>query len=326
MPSAISKNISKAVRLLKKGGVVVFPTETVYGLGAQAFNSKAVKKIFKIKGRPCDNPLIVHIGRANQLNSLAQNIPNEAAKLIQHFWPGPLTLVFKKRKEVPSVVTAGLNTIAVRMPRHPIALKLLRQLKEPVAAPSANRSGRPSPTRYSDAVQEIGHRADFILDGGKTRHGIESTVLDMTRKPFRILRQGSISKETLQKVSPQIFDHPRQKKILIARSPGTKHRHYVPNCSVVIVSPARWLKTIQKQKTKPIRIGVLSFSKTIPNQKNIVFIKKLNRNKERYAQQLYSSFFEAERLKIDLLFVESISEKGIGSAIMDRIKRASAKK
>jgi L-threonylcarbamoyladenylate synthase len=326
MPQTVSKNIIKAVTLLKKGGAVVFPTETVYGLGALAFNKKAVKKIFKIKGRPGDNPLIVHIGDIKQLNRLTDEIPPESKKLIQKFWPGPLTLVFKKRKKVPSIVTAGLKTVAVRMPSHPIALRLLKILNEPVAAPSANRSGRPSPTRYLDVVQELGDRADFILDGGNSKHGLESTVLDVTKKPFRVLRHGSISEETLKKICPDIFCSVHLKSKQAARSPGMKHRHYVPNCTVLTIKPNRWVQTIQKYKDKNARIGVLSFSKKIPKQKNIVFIRKLNRSHKKYAQQLYSTFFEAERSKIDLLFVESISERGIGSAIMDRIKRASAKK
>jgi L-threonylcarbamoyladenylate synthase len=316
--------IDHAVRVLKSGGLVAFPTETVYGLGARLSDKKAIRKIFEIKGRPSDNPLIVHIHDKKQLKLLAQEIPDLAKKLMEQFWPGPLTFVLKKTTAVPSCATAGLKTVAIRMPSHPIAYRLLKELNEPIAAPSANRSGRPSTTRYKDVCKELGDRVESILDGGKTKFGLESTVLDVTVHPFRILRPGSVTAEELNKVVPNISAFSTRKMPKIAHSPGMKHRHYVPHCKVVVVQPERWKETIEKWKNKKIRIGILSLTQESPHQKNIIFKKMLNRNTFKYAKNLYATFFEAERAKVQILFVESMDRKGLGFAIMDRLMRASA--
>ncbi|MBI3012930.1 MAG: threonylcarbamoyl-AMP synthase, partial [Elusimicrobia bacterium] len=196
--------VQQAVQVLRRGGVVCFPTETVYGLGARLFDEMAIRAVYQIKGRPRDNPLIVHISDLKMLELLAVGMPLETQNLVKKFWPGPLTIVCKKSEFVSRSVTAGLETVAIRMPRHPVATELLSALKEPIAAPSANRSGRPSPTRHEDVLREMRGKADLILDGGQSDFGLESTVVDLAHRPFRILRPGCVTAEELKTVLPEI--------------------------------------------------------------------------------------------------------------------------
>lgn len=303
--------------------MVVFPTETVYGLGARLFSPKGIQKIYSVKGRPSDNPLIVHIARLEQMSLLTEDLPAGAERIIKKFWPGPLTLVCRKSALVPKTVTAGLETVAVRMPSHPVARKLIEAVGEPIAAPSANRSGRPSPTRYADVVRELGGDADLILDGGSSEFGLESTVLDVTRVPFKILRPGSITLEALKKVFPKIALSAKLGKSGRAASPGMKHRHYQPACKVVLVDPKRWKKTVASWSRKNLLIGLLSRAKSIPLSSAVVFNQSFSREED-YAKNLYRSFFEAEKKDVDVLLVERTAGTGLGAAIMDRLNRASA--
>ncbi|MCC6127694.1 MAG: threonylcarbamoyl-AMP synthase [Chlamydiae bacterium] len=225
--------IFQAAHLLKRGEVVAFPTETVYGLGALAFCEDAVKKIFSIKGRPSDNPLIAHVGALEDVESLAFDIPSAFYALADAFWPGPLTMVLHRRPEVPDIVSAGHPTIAVRMPSHPIALRLIREVKEPLVAPSANLSGRPSPTNAADVFEDLGAQVALILDGGTCLIGIESSVIDLTRPQFALLRPGAISKEEIEAVlGTPILGAGEQGPIL---SPGMKYRHYAPKANVRLI-------------------------------------------------------------------------------------------
>lgn len=265
------QNIKKAAKIIQDGGLVAFPTETVYGLGANALDKNAAKKIFEAKMRPSDNPLIVHISRVEHLNFLVKEISEEAEILIEKYWPGPLTLIFPKKEIVPNEVTAGGNTVAIRMPKNKIALKLIEATNIPIAAPSANLAGKPSPTEACHVFEDLGDKIDLILDGGLTKIGVESTVVDLTVKPLQILRPGGISFEELKKtikdieLYPDFFGKPPEKGI---KSPGMKYRHYAPKAPLILVDnknqPVKLkiqnlIKKYQKQNKK---VGVLSLLET----------------------------------------------------------------
>lgn len=225
--------ISLASEILRQGDPVVFPTETVYGLGAPLFHPEAIKKIFLIKGRPVDNPLIVHIASVDDVNILSDEIPPAFERVVQRFWPGPLAIVLKRREEVSQIVCAGHPTVAIRMPSHPVALTLIRAIGQPLAAPSANRSGRPSPTSAMDAFEDLQGRVKLILDGGSCSIGIESTVISLVHDTPMLLRPGQISREELEDVLNQHVKTPPPEGPLL--SPGMKYRHYAPNARVRLV-------------------------------------------------------------------------------------------
>lgn len=236
-PSDTADALREPARCLAAGGLVVFPTETVYGLGADALNEAAVRRIFAAKGRPADNPLIVHIWEVSQLNQLVRDIPPVAHKLMDAFWPGPLTLVMKKSVSVPDSVTAGLDTVAIRMPSHPTARKLLKLANVPVAAPSANTSTRPSPTTAQHVAEDLFGKVDYIIDGGQCEVGLESTVLDVTGAQPVILRPGGISAERLRRVAGKLTaDAALTDQNAVPKSPGMKYKHYAPNCPMTVVT------------------------------------------------------------------------------------------
>ncbi|MGN1039107.1 MAG: L-threonylcarbamoyladenylate synthase [Oscillospiraceae bacterium] len=223
---------------LKSGGVVVIPTETVYGLAANAFDEQAVNKIFEVKGRPKDNPLIVHISNLNMLNDLVREVPEKAKKLMNKFWPGPLTLVMKKQDILPDEVTCGLDTVGIRMPKHELALKIIEKTELPLAAPSANLSGKPSPTEVSHCVEDLGEKVNFIVDGGRCEVGVESTVLLVAEEPFVILRPGIITKKQIEDVLQEkvlINDGLQPKEDKLVKSPGVKYKHYAPKAEVLLI-------------------------------------------------------------------------------------------
>ena len=318
--------ITEAIHILKKGGVVIFPTETVYGLGARLSDLKGLQKIYQIKQRPSDNPLIVHIAKYQQLKKITSYISPAAHQLTKHFWPGPLTLIFNKTDQVPDEATAKLKTVAVRMPSHPIAKKLIQKLNEPIAAPSANRSSRPSPTRFQDVFAELGSQVKCILDGGEASIGLESTVVDTTSTPFKILRPGSISLKDLKKIVPDIEPFTRRNPQGPALSPGLKHLHYRPNCKVQIVQSKKLKDVLNKLLKKKLKVGLITLSQKIGPHPHIVFYRYLNHQKNKFAKNLYSNFYAAERAEAQILLVESTDLDGIGCAIMDRLSRASGKK
>jgi L-threonylcarbamoyladenylate synthase len=315
------ERIEQAAKILRDGGLVAFPTETVYGLGADAMNEFAVRRIFEAKGRPLDNPCIVHIESRNMLDRVSVSIGDKAEQLIERFWPGPLTLVLKRKPEVAPAVSAGLPTVAVRMPKNEIALVLIRAAGTPIAAPSANSSGRPSPTTASHVLEDLGGRIELILDGGPTNIGIESTVLDLTVDPPTILRPGWITREMLSEVigSVQLSSSAEE----LRRSPGTRHRHYSPQARVILIedeSPEA-LEQICRQHLQEGKTGFIGHTAIRiddPNFRAVI----LNPTAEMYAHSIYAALREMDQPDTGAIIVEGISDEGEGAAVMDRLRRA----
>jgi len=317
--------IQKAASLIKNGELVAFPTETVYGLGANAFNARAVMKIFKAKGRPVDNPLIVHVSDEQMLKSVVKEIPEKAVPLMKKFWPGPLTIVFRKKKQIPNVVTAGGDTVAVRTPSHSVALALIREARIPIAAPSANISTRPSPTEAKHVYDDFNGKIPLILDGGKTNIGVESTVLDLTTKVPILLRKGKITKKDIEKIIGPI--HVCVKKIKgIVKSPGQKYKHYAPKASLILVRGGRRMvkKIISKYSNKKIFVITFSENKNTYPEAHKTYVLGRKQNVVVAAKNFFSLLRKCDNNGADIIIVEAIIEKGIGEALMDRISRAAS--
>jgi L-threonylcarbamoyladenylate synthase len=316
--------IKEAASIIRDGGLVAFPTETVYGLGADAMNERAVQRIYDAKGRPADNPLIVHVSDRQMLEHVAIDIDENAEQLIERFWPGPLTLVLKRGPRVPTSVSAGLATVAARMPANTIALELLRAARTPIAAPSANASGRPSPTLAAHVVEDLGGRIDMILDGGPTEIGIESTVLDVTVEPPLILRPGWITLEELTREIGKVGSEASSNEL--RRSPGTRHRHYSPKAKVVLVegfSP----EAIEEACTKYLCEGAVGFIGHTPisiDDKNFHSIV-LGSSARDYAKEIYAALRELDRKNVQVIIVQTIAELEEGSSVMDRLRRAASR-
>ena len=327
--------IQKAAKIIKKGGLVAFPTETVYGLGANALNKRAVKKIFEIKGRPLDNPIIVHIADVKDIFKLAKSIPKEAEILIKKFWPGPLTLVLFKKKIIPDEVTANSNTVAIRMPKNKIALELIKTAKIPLAAPSANLAGKPSPTTAQHVFEDLGNKVDLILDGGKTKIGVESSVVDLTVHPPQILRPGGVSFEELKKVLKDVQLHPSllgKKFNGQVKSPGMKYRHYSPQAPLILFNEKESIKKIKnlikKYQKQGKKVGVLSPDETkkFYQSADLILSPGSKKNLKKVAQNLFKTLRKFDQMKADIILAECFPEKGIGFAIMHRLRKASIKK
>lgn len=322
-----------AAKALAEGKLVAFPTETVYGLGANALDPQAVCRIFEAKGRPSDNPLIVHISRIEEINPLIVSIPAKARILADAFWPGPLTLVFNKSALVPDEITAGLSTVAVRMPDNRIALKLIELAGVPVAAPSANISGRPSPTDAAHVIQDLSGRVDIIIDGGSCTVGLESTVIDMTVDPPVVLRPGGITVEMLEKkIGKVVVDNILEKDGNIApKSPGMKYRHYSPRAEMTIVAGDadkvvdRINEYTKKYMSKNLKTGVLASKETFARYAaTVVLCPGSKERPENIAAGIYSCLRKFDDEGVDVIFAEAFSEQGIGLAIMNRLKKAAA--
>lgn len=325
--------IRRATAVLRRGGLVAFPTETVYGLGAVAFSPLAVQRIFAVKGRPADNPLIVHVGYRWQVKEVARVTP-EARKLMRLFWPGPLTLVLPARPELPAEVTAGLSTVGVRQPDHPVALSLLRSLEQPVAAPSANLSGRPSPTTGRHVLEDLGGQVDMILDAGPCRVGLESTVLDLTAEVPVILRPGGVSRETLEEVLGRVAVDPALASGGVPKSPGQKYRHYAPKAEVQLVSgePPELASLIVARAdglaARGRRVGLLVSVETAacfpPTVREKYYLEVLGsrRQLEAVASRLYEALLACDRRGIEVILAETFPDKGLGLAIMNRLYKA----
>lgn len=317
---AIPQAIATAAALLKRGGLVAFPTETVYGLGAIASHPQPVARIFAAKGRPADNPLIVHVASLDMLEGIADEVPDVARRLIEAFWPGPLTLVLRRSSRLPSIVSAGLDTVAVRVPAYPVALDLIRCTGQPIAAPSANRSGRPSPTSARHVLRDLGDAVDLILDGGPTEVGVESTVVDVTGLTPLLLRPGGVSKEELERVvGPVRLYRPDGGP---PRSPGLKHRHYAPDCRVMLVEPSEWRDVLPRVQETDQCIGILCRSLHGPDGVPAAYFRRVAGDEAEYARALFAGLREAEAAGVELLLVEAVAETGVGLAIMDRLRRA----
>lgn len=314
-----------AAKLLREGKLVAFPTETVYGLGADALNDKAVKRIFEAKGRPADNPLIVHIAEREWMERLAREVPEKAWKLAEKFWPGPLTLVLPAKDEVPRVTTGGLDTVAIRMPAHPIALELIRLSGLPVAAPSANISGRPSPTSAEHVIDDFYGKIECIVDGGETPIGVESTVIDLTEEKPVLLRPGGLPVEEIEKVIGKVEIHPavKGKPVDVAKAPGMKYKHYSPNAQVIVVEGKRELvrkkidELVGEFRSKGMKVGVMA---TEEHEADAFF--HLGNSVEEVAKNLFKALRELDKAGVDVIIAEGVEERGLGMAVMNRLRKA----
>lgn len=315
--------IARAAESIRAGELVAFPTETVYGLGADALRSDAVAGIFQAKGRPPDNPLIVHIADADQLSQLCTEVSETARMLAHRFWPGPLTLVLRRRPDVPDVTTAGLDTVAIRVPDHPVAIALLRACDRPIAAPSANRSGRPSPTRAAHVLEDLGEQVAVILDAGPCPIGLESTVVDVSRDPPVILRTGAVSIEALRAVAAETRAVEAAETTDLRRSPGTRYRHYAPRARVVLAPAGEAGEMALRLQRAGSRVGLISRQPFQPDQLDLVtpvFASSL----EDYAAALFTALRDLDRSGCTVIVAESVEEEGIGRAVMDRLRRAAS--
>jgi L-threonylcarbamoyladenylate synthase len=319
--------ITQAANLLRENEVVAFPTETVYGLGANACSDEAVRKIYEAKGRPSDNPLIVHIASVSTLDKIVKDVPEYAYKLISEFWPGPLTLILpKKGDQLSTLVTAGLDTVGVRMPDHPLALDLIREADVPVAAPSANKSGKPSPTHASHVYYDLHGKISGILDGGATGVGVESTVLDCTSAVPTILRPGGVTKGQLEAVIGEVtIDQALIEEGHAPKAPGMKYTHYAPNAPVVIVDGSiNFLqKLIEQHQKEGKKVGVLTtFENVAQLHAHKVVPCGSRADLQTVAAQLYDVLRKFDESDVDLILSESFPQVGVGEAIMNRLLKA----
>ena len=326
--------IEAAATYIRKGQLVGIPTETVYGLGADALNPDAVRAIFEAKGRPGDNPLIVHIARIEEITGLIEGAPSLAAqKLMQAFWPGPLTLIFPRGQRVPLRTTGGLETVAVRMPAHPVARQLIERAQRPIAAPSGNRSGRPSPTTAAHMLEDMDGRIPLILDGGPCEVGVESTVVDMTGPVPRILRPGGVTREQIAavcgacEVDSAVMRPLREDEK--PRSPGMKYRHYAPAGTLTLYRGARervaeaicaaYDAALDAGK-RPL-ILALEGNRSLYGDRNC---ESLGADARAMAREVFSALRDADEQRADVIFSESVEAEGIGLAVMNRLGRAAA--
>lgn len=308
------ENLERAAQIIRSGGLVAFPTETVYGLGANALEATAAAKIFEAKRRPSFDPLIVHVSDRNMLLQVVQEVPTLAEKLMEHFWPGPLTLVLPKSERVPGIVTSGLPTVAVRMPAHPVALELIRRAGVPVAAPSANPFGYLSPTRAEHVERMLGERVDLILNGGSTEFGVESTIVLLAEKPV-LLRHGAVALEELEKVLGSLeLQVGNSEKPLV---PGQLPQHYAPSTPIHIAPPEAVPLEIRK------KVGYLAFQQ-VPKGFKVVKVLSPTGNLLEAAAHLFEALHQLDRLGLLAIYAEPVPEEGLGRAIMDRLRRASS--
>lgn len=322
--------INEPANVIKNGGLVLFPTETVYGIGANGLDENAIKKIFIAKGRPQDNPLILHISDMDMLDIIADEISELEYKLMDTFWPGPFTIILKKKVIVPSTVTAGLDTVAVRMPSNKIAHELINQAGVPIAAPSANISGKPSGTNVEDIFDELRDRVDYIIDGGDCEIGLESTVVRVVEGKPHILRPGKITKELIEQVaeSVEVDSHVMNelKDGEVVMSPGMKHRHYAPNTKCVLVYSENNEKLIEKIKEMASRYSNPLILSTTENKnkytvENIIDIGSKN-NLEEISKNIFTDLRKVDSYNADIVIIEGVSTDGLGLAIMNRLIRA----
>ncbi len=311
MLTTLTDSAEEAAVLLNSGRIVAFPTETVYGLGAGIAHPEAIRQVFLAKGRPGDNPLIVHIYSVEQLPDVASEINPEAKKLIEHFFPGPLTLVLKKNPLVPDTVTAGLQTVGVRCPANPVARELLRLAHCPVAAPSANLSGLPSATSWEAVYQDLEGKIDCVLRGQPSSIGLESTIVDCSGSKAVLLRAGAITLEQLQAVVPEISTNTNQNKLEPPKSPGLKYPHYAPKAEIVLCCPE------EKRAVTPSSAYI-----GLSDPPEGVLIVKLCKNLEEYGRELFSFFRHCDSKNIGVIYCELPSPCGLGRAIRDRLMRA----
>lgn len=326
--------IREAAKILKRGGIVAFPTETVYGLGADALQPEAVKKIFAAKGRPQDNPLIIHVAD-KEISEYVAEIPEKAKELMDRFWPGPLTIIFRKNDIIPDETSAGLDTVGVRMPSDEVAHLLIKALKHPIAAPSANISGKPSPTNFERCVEDLDGKVDMIIGYGDSVVGLESTIVDYSISPPRLLRPGFVTYEELLQVDSEIlYDEAKTKagEKEIPKAPGMKYRHYAPKAPLFIilgdkeVVKEKIISLIELHKKEQKSIGVLApVERKSDYEGDQVRFISLGSEADGFemARNLFEDLRKFDDLDVDIILSEGLPEKGIGRAIMNRLKKAS---
>ncbi len=310
---ATSEQLDRAAALLRGGAVVAFPTETVYGLGANALDARAVARIFEIKARPSFDPLIVHISDNDMLELVAQDVPQKARVLMEHFWPGPLTIVLSKRSQIPELVTAGLGTVAVRMPAHPVARALIERAALPLAAPSANPFGYLSPTRAEHVVRMLGERVDLIVDGGPTEHGVESTIVMIEPRPT-LLRHGAIPVDAIEAmIGPLERELSDEHKPL---APGRLPQHYAPHTPVRVVDVPE--NVPERERADAV---LLAFRAPVPGYRAVRVLSERGDLREA-AAHLFDYLHELDCLGAARIDAERVPPQGVGIAIMDRLQRA----
>ena len=328
------EKIRYAASVLKQGGLVVFPTETVYGLGAYTFDENAVGKIFEAKGRPKDNPLIVHVGNKQEIALLTKEVTQNAKKLIDAFWPGPLTLVLRKSELVKNIVTAGLDTVAVRMPSHNVALSLIEECAFPIAAPSANISGKPSPTSFEHVFEDLNGRVDLIIDAGNSNIGLESTILDMSGEKPTILRPGGVTFENIKRIVDNVEMHSsiakEEEQINKPKSPGMKYKHYSPNAELIIIEGEmgkvsdKINELFKEYQNKNVRTGILATEQTdhCYDCKDLIVMGD-RENPATIASNLYKAFRDFDKRGVEVILAESIGYNDMRLAITNRMMKAS---
>lgn len=327
----LAPQLTEAAKVLHDGGVVAFPTETVYGLGANGLNGDACKKIFAAKGRPADNPLILHISELGEILPLISSLSPMAKKLMDAFWPGPMTLILPKSELVPDVVTAGLDTVAVRFPSHPVARTLIHLAGCPVAAPSANKSGKPSPTNAPDVLTDMDGVIDGIVDGGPCDIGVESTIIDTTGEVPTILRPGGITREMIAEVMGEaVLDPGLVKADETPRAPGMKYKHYAPKAPMILIegpeASGAVIRTAIMAEANELKVGVLALEKTVahlPKTANII-AHSAGKSLEEMAENLFTELREFDKEDVELIIGEGVPEDQLGLAIMNRMRKSAA--
>lgn len=325
--------VEEAAEIIQLGGLVAFPTETVYGLGANALDSDAVKKIFIAKGRPQDNPLIVHISKIEEIYPLVSEIPDIAKKLFENFWPGPMTVILKKSPIIPSVTTSGLDCVGIRLPSNIIARQLIKAACVPIAAPSANLSGKPSPTDVQRCIEDLNGKIEYILGGTNCSIGLESSVIDCTVNPPCILRPGAITLEMFKKIDnniyidPAVMEKPDEK--LKPKAPGMKYRHYAPKAPVKIIigdlqkTVAKINEIVQNYVCENKVVGIMATDETIASYKQGIVLSLGSRNSMlSIARNLFETLRSFDDRNVDVIISEGFEEKGLGVAVMNRLKKS----
>ena len=328
------EELKEACDILKANGLVAFPTETVYGLGGDALHPEASAKIYAAKGRPSDNPLIVHVADMESVYDIAKEVTDTAKKLADAFWPGPMTMIFRKKDKVPYSTTGGLDTVAIRMPVHPIAMELIRQSGVYIAAPSANTSGRPSPTKAEHVIEDLSGRIDMIIDGGSVGIGLESTIVDVSGEVPVILRPGYITKSMLEEVVGEVRIDPAivgkvMKKNIVAKAPGMKYRHYAPKGNMAIVEGdtdsviKKINELVQDKKEHGFRAAVIATEET-KDRYECDIVRSIGSRKceGSIAAGLYDILREMDHLGAEYIYAESFSDDRLGGAIMNRMIKA----
>jgi L-threonylcarbamoyladenylate synthase len=317
--------IQEAATLIRAGKLVAFPTETVYGLGGDGLNPASLRRIYTAKGRPPDNPLILHVANQVQLASVAAEVSDTARTLMRAFWPGPLTLILPKTPQVPDLATGGLTTVAVRMPDHPVALALIQRAATPLAGPSANRSGRPSPTTAQHVLDDLDGAIALVLDAGPAVIGVESTVLDITCTPPVLLRPGGLSQAAIEAVIGPLGGSPDA--VFHRRSPGMRYRHYSPKAHVLLLEdpgPETLQRMINAARTHHQRVGCVLHRLASVAVPSGVLVKRMGECVSEYAHNLFAAFRDLDALGVEVIIVEGVTEEGLGAAVMDRLRRAAS--